>query len=345
MNILDAAYTVLKAAKKPLTSKEVLSDMTSQELWKPDGDTPEASVGAALYSDIKKNGGKSRFMKVGHGYFALAGKEVSSKSNSGFVYILTHPCFRDNIVKIGRTQGAVEDRSDQLFTTALPLPFEIYATMKTSRFTQAEELIHLMFEKERINPKREFFNINPKKALEIFYKVQGLLSDGQITEDYKRQSVFDEDSKGESNGVGLKASERLLLDFWTAFNRYAEKRGDFMEKFALRKAGKYSFYDFGIKRKYHGMMRVTTRKGTIVCGFYFSGDRENYETFLSRHEDVEKVIGEPLDWRLAKKDAECIATKSFDINGPKSTWSEAFDWLCNMAIKFKRADEKFGATR
>jgi len=345
MNILEAAQKVLTDECRPMNAEELTKRIIGLDLWKPETKTPSASVGAAIYSDIKKNGLKSKFAKAGNGYFSLAADIRKGGDDAGFVYILTNRYFIPGIVKIGRTKGEVEKRNKELFSTGLPWPFDIYATLKTSRFVETEALIHGILEKDRINRKREFFSVTPEKALEIFYRVQNVLPDCEIIVDNKRQSVFDEDSKGESNGVGLKASERLLLDFWTAFNRYAEKRGDFMEKFALRKAGKYSFYDFGIKRKYHGMMRVTTRKGTIVCGFYFSGDRENYETFLSRHEDVEKVIGEPLDWRLAKKDAECIATKSFDINGPKSTWPEAFDWLCNMAIKFKRADEKFGAKR
>ena len=97
------------------------------------------------------------------------------KSNEGYVYILTHPCFKENIVKIGKTQGAVEDRAKQLFTTALPKEFSIYATLRTSKFSETEELIHAYFNAQRISPNREFFNISPADALAVFYKVKRIL--------------------------------------------------------------------------------------------------------------------------------------------------------------------------
>ena len=161
MNILDAVYEVLRISKKPMKVSELLAEITSRGLWHPNGETPKDSVGASLYDDIKKKGTKSRFIKVGHGYFtlALAGRHGSGTSNEGYVYILKHPCFLPNIVKIGKTQGAVEDRAKQLFTTALPREFEIYETLKTSKFSETEELIHEFFKDKRISPKREFFSM------------------------------------------------------------------------------------------------------------------------------------------------------------------------------------------
>jgi len=348
MNILDAVHAVLKEAKKPLKASELVAEITARGLWQAGGGTPNESVGASLYEDIKKKGAHSRFAKVGHGYFALAtDAKRSKKSNSGFVYILTHPCFKENIVKIGRTQGAVEDRSKQLFTTALPKPFDIYATMETSKFTQAEELIHLMFQNERISPNREFFNISPKRALEIFYKVRGLLEDGKITEDYKTERVFDEDNKADAkSGKELTARQKTILAFWTAFNKYAESNVAFKREFALRKPGKYSYYDFGINRgTYHVFMRVTSLKGTILVGLYVSKDKQTYENFIARREEIEKFVGGKLEWRWAKLDGAFSLVKQFDIKCPPSEWTAAFKWLCETAIKFKRVDEKFGLKR
>ena len=195
MNILDAVHEVLKSMKKPMKASELLTEITRRGLWQTNGATQKDSVGASLYEDIKKLGTKSRFVKVGHGYFSLAAdsKRSGKKSNEGYVYILTHPCFLPNIVKIGKTQGAVEDRAKQLFTTALPREFEIYATLKTTKFAETEELIHDFFNVKRISPKREFFSISPKEALAVFYKVKRLLSDGEITEDFKKRKPFEDD--------------------------------------------------------------------------------------------------------------------------------------------------------
>lgn len=51
--------------------------------------------------------------------------------NVGWVYILTNPSFREDWVKIGKSARPVDIRSKELDNTAVPLPFEIYATPKS----------------------------------------------------------------------------------------------------------------------------------------------------------------------------------------------------------------------
>ena len=60
----------------------------------------------------------------------------------GYVYILTNPSFKEDWVKIGKSSVSVEKRVKQLDGTSVPLPFEIFATMKTVKYNEAEKLIH-----------------------------------------------------------------------------------------------------------------------------------------------------------------------------------------------------------
>lgn len=53
-----------------------------------------------------------------------------SNKEPGYVYILTNPSFREDWVKIGKSSRPVDVRSKELDNTAVPLPFEIFATMK-----------------------------------------------------------------------------------------------------------------------------------------------------------------------------------------------------------------------
>lgn len=106
----------------------------------------------------------------------------------GFVYILTNPSFREDWVKIGMSSRPVEYRVKELDTTALPLPFEVFAIMKTTKYIQAEKLIHHYIERFtnlRIRDNREFFNIRPEVALDIFREVATVLDDAEIEETYK----------------------------------------------------------------------------------------------------------------------------------------------------------------
>ena len=106
----------------------------------------------------------------------------------GYVYILTNPSFREDWVKIGKSSRPVDVRSKELDNTAVPLPFEIFATMKTVKYNEAEKLVHRYIERFtdlRIRNNREFFNVKPEEALEIFKEVATLLDDVEIDEVYK----------------------------------------------------------------------------------------------------------------------------------------------------------------
>ena len=111
---------------------------------------------------------------------------------AGYVYILTNPSFKEDWVKIGKSSRPVDIRSKELDNTAVPLPFEIYATLKTAKYSEAEKLIHRYIERFtnlRIRNNREFFNVSPEEALDIFKEVALLLDDAEIEETYKL-SIF-----------------------------------------------------------------------------------------------------------------------------------------------------------
>lgn len=60
----------------------------------------------------------------------------------GYVYILTNPSFREDWVKIGKSSREVNIRSKELDNTAVPLPFEIFATIRTVKYNEVEKLVH-----------------------------------------------------------------------------------------------------------------------------------------------------------------------------------------------------------
>lgn len=98
----------------------------------------------------------------------------------GYVYVLTNPSFKEDWVKIGKSKRMPDVRSKELFNTAVPLPYEVYATLKTEKYTQAERMIHRSIDRIsdlRINASREFFNIAPEKAYEILRDIKDLLGD------------------------------------------------------------------------------------------------------------------------------------------------------------------------
>lgn len=53
MSYLDAAITVLRAARRPLTAREITADALAGELIRPVGKTPEATMRATLYLHVR----------------------------------------------------------------------------------------------------------------------------------------------------------------------------------------------------------------------------------------------------------------------------------------------------
>lgn len=73
MKLLDAAYDLLMSTGVPMTAQEIVSPILMAGLWSTSGKTPDATLSARIYMDIKKNGPNSRFVKAGAGRFALSG--------------------------------------------------------------------------------------------------------------------------------------------------------------------------------------------------------------------------------------------------------------------------------
>jgi restriction system protein len=82
----EAAQQVLAAAGKPLRYEEITKRATDRDLINPQGMTPEATMGAQLYQDIKEKGANSIFRQEGKATFGLA---VWEKGVSGIVHQAT----------------------------------------------------------------------------------------------------------------------------------------------------------------------------------------------------------------------------------------------------------------
>jgi hypothetical protein len=83
------------------------------------------------------------------------------------VYVLTNPAM-PGLVKIGKTQN--EDaaaRMAQLYTTGVPFPFNVEFVCRVENPDEVEKALHQAFAPHRVNPKREFFQIESSQAIVI----------------------------------------------------------------------------------------------------------------------------------------------------------------------------------
>jgi hypothetical protein len=86
----------------------------------------------------------------------------------GIVYVLTNPAM-PNLLKIGFTTNEdVKVRMAQLYTSpGVPLPFVCVYAARVSNAQKVEKALHTAFGPSRINPRREFFEIEPMQAIAI----------------------------------------------------------------------------------------------------------------------------------------------------------------------------------
>ena len=128
-----------------------------------------------------------------------------SNKEPGYVYILTNPSFREDWVKIGKSSRPVDVRSKELDNTAVPLPFEIFATMKTVKYNEVEKLVHKTIDRLtdlRIRQNREFFNVAPQLALDIFRDIASTIDDAEV--------ILYEDSKPINEDIHKEVQKREM---------------------------------------------------------------------------------------------------------------------------------------
>jgi len=114
--------------------------------------------------------------------------------SKGIIYILTNEAMPE-ICKIGMTSRAdLQLRMDELYTTGVPLPFECVFACEVEKADAVERALHTAFEPDRLNPRREFFRIDPYRAIAIL-KAFGGTDVRQIVEEELASGVSNEEQE------------------------------------------------------------------------------------------------------------------------------------------------------
>ena len=92
----------------------------------------------------------------------------------GYVYVLTNE-YMPGLVKIGETErDDYRDRLKDLYTTGVPVTFKAVHASKVKKedTRKVEHALHVAFEPDRVNPRREFFHMSPDRAIAILKIVE-----------------------------------------------------------------------------------------------------------------------------------------------------------------------------
>ena len=114
---------------------------------------------------------------------------------SNIVYVLTNPSMPD-IVKIGMTDN-LPARMRSLYSSSTPVPFECYFACTVADMRFVEKSIHNGFDDFRINPRREFFRVDPERVVSILKMVMidDVTPKDDIVDDETDQRSLDNERK------------------------------------------------------------------------------------------------------------------------------------------------------
>lgn len=120
-------------------------------------------------TDDERNRIKSQLASIDKRLDSIAYRESHSKA--GWLYVITSPSL-PNLTKIGCTRRLNPSiRVKELSSSSLPEPFHAHCFVFSDDCFELENNIHKYFDKERVNPDREFFCIEPKEAIDVLKEI------------------------------------------------------------------------------------------------------------------------------------------------------------------------------
>ena len=97
---------------------------------------------------------------------------MKNNKDRGYVYVMSNPSM-PNLLKIGVTQNSVEERKRNLSQhTGVPTPFQVEYECEVEDCYGIEKLIKSIFAPCRVNPKKEFYNVNVPQVVALLQLVE-----------------------------------------------------------------------------------------------------------------------------------------------------------------------------
>ena len=120
---------------------------------------------------------------------------MSNNLEKGYVYILTNPSFRDDLILIGTSSKPIDDLINDLDYEDLPLPYDPFATMHTEKYEMVVGIIYRQIDRltfKRYKQGYDFFILNPNDALGMFMDFAALIDDATVLtyDDGKTSQVY-----------------------------------------------------------------------------------------------------------------------------------------------------------
>lgn len=171
------------------------------------------------------------------------------------VYVLTNEAM-PGLVKIGITTDEVATRIAALSSSSgVPLPFECYFAAEVKDCGKLEKILHQLFSENRVNPKREFFRVEPERvilAISIgdFTEVTPGVSAVDIEEQEALAKIKARRPKIKLDALGIKPGDTLTFSREESITAVVQEGGKVLfdgEMFSLSAAALKVLHSLGYK--------------------------------------------------------------------------------------------------
>lgn len=130
------------------------------------------------------------------------------------------------------------------------------------------------------------------------------------------------------------------LDFWNGLKDYAKVSHSDLR---FQKSYPHHWLDAGIGvSNAHLSLKVNSREKTYSVEIWISNDKELYFKLFKYKAQIEKEIGEKLDWRELpeRKASRIIIAKSGDYRDVDA-WEQYYAWMLEKSESFKKVFPKY----
>lgn len=180
------------------------------------------------------------------------------------------------------------------------------------------------------------------KLLDLdFMVINNNISSSEVEVTSQPNDSVEDNYKPDTKSEALNVINTTRLHFWESFINYCKENNTTIE---FTKPRDRSYLITKMRgNKCHTAICYYVSDGSISCELYIPDNKKLFELLLRNKEDIEKEIGESLDWQYldAKKASRIELRKNMNISLDGANSTLVFEWMKKKAEMFKNVFNKY----
>jgi hypothetical protein len=146
--------------------------------------------------------------------------------------------------------------------------------------------------------------------------------------------------KSSRTNDSLTNTKLQQLEFWKKFKDYVKEQKN--PKIRLQTPRPQHWYDVTMgSSDAHLCLTINSRDNIIGCELYISRNKDLYNYLVNQTSEIEKEIGDTLEWIEATVAARIKNRHGFSNVFNQESWQQQYEWLYNQILIFKKVFGKY----